>query len=407
MANSISSNQNQGPPVSIPNHAVNKPAVNALPTSNRKPSINNDKQPTIPIQSVAPTTIPHPPKSVAVPAPSPDTPKPSIISPLANTYTDPLEHSLASLESDIIKSEPLENMVQLPPAVSNPICNPNINSNPNLNPPIKSEPLEGISTNMVQMAPVVTNPLGNPSINSNPNLNPPVLQSGMGMDMKPSNLGLGNMLSANSMLQGMHGNMEHEMPPMVHSNMNNANIMHSTNNGFNVKHEYEMPSNNNGLSSMGIPMNMSIPSMFDPIPQSVPKKELLLQPKPIEELTENVPNLLMDKKTTPPEHKHAQAFSFKPKQEQNVKNASSWSSLAQASSPQNTSSSGSNSRQQVMDSFKAFQNKAKEKLDREKQRLENLELKRQQKEQAEKERLRVENERRREKEEEDALEKAR
>lgn len=408
MANNISSNQNQGPPVSVPNHAVNKPAVNTLPTSNRKPSISNDKPPTIPIQSVAPTTVPHPPKSVAVPAPSPDTPKPAVISPLTSTYTDPLEHSLASLESDIIKSEPLENMVQLPPVVTNPMCNPNINSNPNLIPPIKNEPLEGISTNMVQMTPVVTNPLGNPNVNSAPNLNPPVLQSGMGMDMKPSNLGLGNMLSSNSILQGMHGNMEHDIPQMVHSNMNNVNIIHSANNGFNVKHEYDMPSNNNGLSSMGIPMNMSIPSMFDPIPQPVAKKEQpLLHPKPIEELTENVPNLLMDKKTTPPEHKHSQSFGFKPKQEQNVKNASSWSSLAQASSPQNTSSSGSNSRQQVMDSFKAFQNKAKEKLDREKQRLENLELKRQQKEQAERERLRVENERRREKEEEDALEKAR
>lgn len=405
MANNITSNQNQGPPVSIPNHAVNKPTVNTLPTSNRKSSINNDKQPTIPIQqqSVAPTTIPHPPKSVAVPAPSPDTPKPAVISPLASTYTDPLEHSLASLESDIIKSEPLENTVHLPP-----------NNNPirNQNPPHKTEPLDDISTNMVQMPPMVTNPLGNPNVNSNPNLNPPILQSGMGMDIKPPNLGsggLGNMLSTNSMLQGMHANMEHDnMQQMMHSNMNNTNIIHPTNNGFNIKHEYDMPSNNNGLSSMGIPMNMSIPSMFDPLPQPVIKKEQpLLQPKPIEELTENVPNLLMDKKPTPPEHKHSQSFNFKSKQEQNVKNASSWSSLAQASSPQNTSSSGTNSRQQVMDSFKAFQNKAKEKMDREKQRLENLELKRQQKEQAEKERLRVENERRREKEEEDALEKAR
>lgn len=402
MANNITSNQNQGPPVSIPNHALSKPAVNTLPTSNRKPSINNDKQPTIPIQSVAPTTIPHPPKSVAVPAPSPDTPKPVVISPLTSTYTDPLEHSLASLESDIIKNEPLDSVVQLPPTVSNPVSNPN--------PPVKNEPLDGISTNMVQMTPVIANPLGNPNVTSNPNLNPPILQSGMGMDIKPPNLGLGNMLSTNSMLhQGMHGNMEHDtIQQMVHANVNNTNIIHPTNNGFNAKHEFDISSNNNGLSSMGIPMNMSIPSMFDPLPVPILKKEQpLLQPKPIEELTEGVPNLLMDKKPTPPEHKHSQQFSFKSKQEQNVKNASSWSSLAQANSPQNTSSSGTNSRQQVMDSFKAFQNKAKEKLDREKQRLENLELKRQQKEQAERERLRVENERRREKEEEDALEKAR
>lgn len=264
---------------------------------------------------------------------------------------------------------------------------------------------------MVQMP---SNPMVNPIVNSNPNLNPPILQS---MDIKPTNLGLGNMLQTNA----MHASMEYDnLQQMVHQNMNNTNIIHPTNNGFNIKHEYDLPSNNNGLTAMGIPMNMTIPSMFDPIPQPIPKKDHqqqpLLQPKPIEELTENVvPNLLMDKKPTPPggggggEHKHSQSFGFKPKQtaEQNVKNASSWSSLAQANSPQNTSSSGTNSRQTVMDSFKAFQNKAKEKLDREKQRLEHLEMKRQQKEQAEKERLRVENERRKEKEEEDALEKAR
>lgn len=459
MVNNIAGNQNQGPPVSIPNHAVNKPTVNTLPTSNRKPpSVSNDKQPTIPIQSVAP--IPQPPKSVAVPAPSPDTPEPAVISPLTSTYTDPLEHSLASLES-----EPLESMVQLAPSTvtNNPMCNPNTNPN-NLNhPAIKNEPLETISANST-VGQSVTNP-----INSNPNLNPPLLQSGVGgMDMKLTHhlvSGLGNMLTtANPVqMQGLHGSMDQMVN--VNSAAVTTNIMHAANNGFNVKHEYDgMPTNNNGLTAMGIPMNISVPSMFDPIPQPHVKKEHL-QSKPIEDITTE----MLDKKIPPPtttvapvEHQKSQSFvsisSYKPKQEQNVKNASSWSSLAQAASPQNAQSGGtiggqgsggaasggggssggggagggggggaggggsggggsggggsgggggSNSRQQVMDSFKAFQNKAKEKLDREKQRLENLELKRQQKEQAEKERLRVENERRREREEEDALEKAR
>lgn len=362
----------QAPSVSLANHVANKPAGNVLPTANRKPSIINDKQHSIPVQSVAPTTIPQPPKLVAAPAPSPDKPKPNIITSLTGTYTDPLEQSLASLEHDIIKNEPLDST---------------------------------IANSLVQIPPVMSNPMINPNINSNPNLNPPILQSGMGMDVKPS-LGLGNMLSTNSLLHGMHGNIEHDMQSVMHPNTTVSNVMHTTNNGFNVKHDYDMTANNNGLSSLGIPMNMSIPSMFDPLPQQIPKKEPLLHPKPIEELTDSVP-ILMDKKTTPPDQKHAQSFTFKTKQEQNVKNASSWSSLAQANSPQNTAAGGSNSRQTVMDSFKAFQNKAKEKADREKQRLENLELKRQQKEQAEKERLRVENERRREKEEEDALEKAR
>lgn len=345
-----------------------------LPVSNRKPSISSDnKQQSIPIQSVAPATIPQPPKSVAVPAPSPDKPKPNVISPLSSTFTDPLEQSLASLEHDIIKSEPIENNI----------------------------PIIGLRERVDLM-----HPLHNP--NTNPNLNVPLLQSSMGMEDKAPHLAPG-MLLPNSLFHEMHETMEHEMPPVMQQNA--TNMMHATNNGFNMKHEYDMTTNNNGLSSMGIPMSMSISSMFDPLPQQQqpPKKEPMLYPKPIEELTDPVPNLLMDKKMTPPEQKHSQSFTFKTKQEQNVKNASSWSSLAQASSPQNSSASGSSSKrpQQVMDSFKAFQNKAKEKADREKQRLENLELKRQQKEQAEKERLRVENERRREREEEDALEKAR
>lgn len=48
--------------------------------------------------------------------------------------------------------------------------------------------------------------------------------------------------------------------------------------------------------------------------------------------------------------------------EQNVKNASSWSSLAQASSPQ--SAAGSSMKSAARDSFQAFKKQAKEKQDR-------------------------------------------
>ena len=48
--------------------------------------------------------------------------------------------------------------------------------------------------------------------------------------------------------------------------------------------------------------------------------------------------------------------------EQNVKNASSWSSLAQASSPQ--SAAGSSLKSAAQDSFQAFKKQAKEKQDR-------------------------------------------
>lgn len=379
---------NQAPPANVANNVVPKP-TNALPSSTRRLStVANDKPPSVTIQPTVPTTIVSSAKPVPVTNPPPDK-KPLVLSPLSSTYIDPLEQSLANLEHDII---------------------------------IKNEqPLDNINPGIPQIHPVLNNPIANTNMNPNPNLNPPpMLQPSIAMDIKPPPNLVNNMMPVNSIIHGMHASLDHDIP-LLPPNTTASNMMHSTNNGFALKHEYEINTNNNGLSSMGgIPMNMSIPSMFDPLPQinnlPIKKEQPLIQPKPIEELTEPIPNInVTDKKTTPPEQRHSQSVSFKPKQEQNIKNASSWSSLAQSSnSPQNptpvsgnTTSSASNTRQQVMDSFKAFQKQAKEKADREKQRLESLELKRQQKEQAEKERLRVENERRREKEEEDALEKAR
>lgn len=401
------------PPVSIPhNNAINK-SNPSIATSNRKPSqhILPEKPSSVSIQPVIPTTIVQQAvKPVPVPTPPPEK-KPDILLSLTSTYTDPLEQSLANLEHDVIKTEPLPNinagMNQIP------ILLPNTNSNPNLN--------------------------INPIINPNPLNTLPILQPAVSLEIKPPIMMSNNVMPVNSLMHAIHGSLEHDLSILPPNTNITSNLIHTTNNGFALKHEYEMTSNNNGMATMaGITMNMNIPSLFDPLPQinnvTIKKEpqqpqqqqhpqqqqiphQPLLHPKPIEELTEPIPQIsLAEKKLTPPDQK-SQSFNFKPKAEQNIKNASSWSSLAQSSnSPQNPTaavgnvsavSTVSNSRQQVMDSFKAFQKQAKEKADREKQRLENLELKRQQKEQAEKERLRVENEKRREKEEEDALEKAR
>ncbi|KAI4457991.1 c-terminal domain of bromodomain protein 4 [Holotrichia oblita] len=381
-ANTVTSSQAQ-PNASVPNHVANKSNTTTNPpVTNRKSSITTEKPNSS--MPVAPTAVPQAPKPVALLTPSPDKPKPNVITPIS-TYTDPLEQSLARLEHEIIKNESMES----------------------------------ISTGMVQVPSIHNNTVGNPNMNCNPNPNPPVLQqSNMVMDIKPPLMA--DVIPANSMIHGIHP-IENEIPSVT-ANPTSTNMIHSNNNGFGLKHEYDINTNNNGISSVGYPMNMSIQSMFDPIPPHVnntppvKKESLHIQPKPIEDLTEpivpcNATTTITEKKLTPPDLKHSQNYNKQKQQQQhdsNVKNASSWSCLAQPSPPQNNSSaSNSNSKQQVMDSFKVFQNKAKEKADREKQRLENLELKRQQKEQAEKERLRVENEKRREKEEEDALEKAR
>lgn len=376
---------NQVPPTVVTNNVVNKPTV--MPAMNKKTTNNApEKTTSVPLQPVIPTAK-VPPILEPLPEPIIEKKPPIILSPLPSTYTDPLEQSLANLEHD--KNEPLNNLNSSGISQIPPILNNSINTNPNPHP--------------------------NPILNSRP-----ILQPALPVEHKPLVSMANNLMPVNSMMHGMHASLEHDLS-LLPPSLNAANIIHPTNNGFALKHEFELNTNNNGLSTTGgIPMNMSIPSMFDPLPQinniPIKKEQPLIQPKPIEELTEPICHTIInEKKPTPPEQKHSQNFNFKQKTEQNIKNASSWSSLAQTSnSPQNpvpvgsnTVNTASNTRQHVMDSFKAFQKQAKEKADREKQRLESIELKRQQKEQAEKERLRLENEKRREKEEEDALEKAR
>ncbi|XP_074029140.1 bromodomain-containing protein 3 isoform X4 [Leptinotarsa decemlineata] len=245
----------------------------------------------------------------------------------------------------------------------------------------------------------------NPSV-GNSNTTPSTLS----MDLKAP-VTLSNMLPTNPMIHhGMNTPIEPELPGLMHPHNAQPNVMHMQNNGFGIKHEFEVGTNNNGISSIGLPIELSISSMFDPLPQHMNNQINKSEPSQIktEDRLDTTGGLLNDKKLPLNQKPLSQTFGgFKTeKHEHNVKNASSWSSLAKGKSPQNNVPGGS-SKQQVMDSFKAFQNKAKEKADREKQRLENLELKRQQREQAERERLRAENERRREREEEDALEKAR
>ncbi|XP_045467510.1 bromodomain-containing protein 3-like isoform X2 [Harmonia axyridis] len=362
------------PPQSIENSSV--PPTNMLNQTNGKPSdigihrnqqqVQNDKPPVtavtnVPIQNTMLTAAPQGPKTVPMPTPSPDKPK-MALDPMPNTYTDPLEQSLASLEHDIIAG---------------------------------NQPTASMAAGIAQMPPSLSNPMMKPNIPQVPN--PPMLQQ---QQMEPKQLqAMSNALYPMSQLHDPHH--QSDLPPtsMIHPITTQSNMMHASNNGYGMKHDY-MQTNNNGMASMG----MVMPSMFDPLPQpnSMPhKKEQQDQMKHEDYVNAMSAQMAADKK---PMELKAPVYgqSFKAKQDQNIKNASSWCSLGKVNSPQNAAG---NSKQQsaVIDSFKAFQNKAKEKQ----QRLENLELKKQQKEQAERERQRAELERRKEREEEDALEKAR
>ncbi|KAK6641640.1 hypothetical protein RUM44_013355 [Polyplax serrata] len=144
-----------------------------------------------------------------------------------------------------------------------------------------------------------------------------------------------------------------------------------------------------------------VPSVFDPVPGIKEEKPVVVPQHTA--VTEEV-------KPSPanPSSNFASAFKTKPpNMADNLKNASSWSSLAQASSPHNALGGTASNMKNAMDSFQAFKKQAKEKADRQRALIEQQEIRRLQKEQAEKERIRIENERRREREEEEALEKAR
>ncbi|EZA59817.1 Bromodomain testis-specific protein [Ooceraea biroi] len=287
------------------------------------------------------------------------------------------------------------------------------------------------------------------------------------LNMANLNMNLPQGLAAHMSMHNQLENMINTTAPLTNiQNSHNVTMSQQHSNGFpNAKRSNSPPNmlNNNGIPGLNMGMNMGgMSSIFDPLPiVSMPmqisqlpiKKEekplQISQPqlaqKPMdgafftEMNTLAMPpmgnhassQLVPEKKMTPPDAKtpaanFASAFKNKvlsttwsdPKYwykmsgkdsntvEQNVKNASSWCSLAQASSPQ-SAAAGSSMKSAARDSFQAFKKQAKEKQDRQRALMEQQEMRRQQKEQAERERLRQENERRREREEEDALDKVR
>ncbi|XP_025990281.1 bromodomain-containing protein 4 isoform X7 [Solenopsis invicta] len=297
--------------------------------------------------------------------------------------------------------------------------------------------------------------------NNNTNLSLPDVKS---VSMMPtSNLNLGNINVTNlnmNLSQGLaaHMSMHNQLENMINTTASLTNIQNSHNVTMSQQHSNGFPNtkrgnspnmlNNNGIPGLNMGMNMgTMSSIFDPLPivtmpmqisqialkkeekppfREIPISQPQLTQKPMdagaffaEMNTLGIPpmgnhtsaQLMPEKKMTPPDSKNSAsnfASAFKNKTvEQNVKNASSWSSLAQASSPQ-SAAAGSSMKSAARDSFQAFKKQAKEKQDRQRALMEQQEMRRQQKEQAERERLmRQENERRREREEEDALDKVR
>ncbi|KAH0563875.1 hypothetical protein KQX54_007699 [Cotesia glomerata] len=445
-------------------HGGNQPAVGGVATVTESQGMAISSHTSMPAQPSRPTALataapmkkkttpppstpsnpPTPSVSVPTPPPSvtPTNANASITSPMISQATTiasyPIMSTISAINDTTINQPDL--MQPFNPLGSITTTQPSIEMN------LSSMKKETTHASMVQNIhqPVSTN---NTNANlmtnfkSSVNMMPTNMQSNL-----LNNIGMGNMnlnLQQNLGPALLQNQLENMMNTTQLNNIQNAHNMVMNNqqhsNGFsNIKRETS-PSmmNNNGIPNLNMPLGIStVGSIFDPVPPmvSMPMQipQLTVKKDERPQMTQAPPHKPMDagaffaemnslgmpvmsnhsnaqilpeKKMTPPDSKNSAAnfaSAFKNKTvEQNVKNASSWSSLAQASSPQ--SAAGSNiKRDSSRDSFLSFKKQAKEKQDRQRALLEQQEIRRQQKEQ---ERLRQESERKREREDEDALEK--
>ncbi|XP_026479099.1 homeotic protein female sterile-like isoform X2 [Ctenocephalides felis] len=209
----------------------------------------------------------------------------------------------------------------------------------------------------------------------------------------------GNMHNVMADMAG-HNSVMHSLDMEITQNIpaikQDSYMIGSSNNGFGMmKTDMDMQMSNgmnmmnvNNMNNINMHNSMPPTSLFDQLPMTtqqqhmmarqqhlpisnhnIMKKEekVILTPKPIEDLMgvpNNINSMSHEKKQTPPEQKNSVTNfvqAFKPKQEQNVKNASSWSSIglsqSQSNSPQNSQGSKPKTHS---DTFLAFKNKAKD-----------------------------------------------
>jgi bromodomain-containing protein 4 len=240
-----------------------------------------------------------------------------------STFVDPLEHSLASLEQ------------------------PQMNNSQKGNPQDMNAMLLDLQKQHMLM-----------NLNHMP---------GMNQTIGPNGFGGGDFNGANGVnnLMNMLG-----MPQMDPQSLSFLNQQIKPGRGF---PEAWPPGNN--------PMMQSIAAQQQVQQQQQQQKQekIMLTPKPIEELLMN-PNDKSKGSLAPPAFTQA----FTTKYEPNLKNASSWSQLAAAGSPQNTSATttvAAPSKAKVSsDTFQEYRTKAKEQAQRQKQEQEKMKKQKEQQE---------------------------
>ncbi|KAL5276095.1 BRD4 family protein [Megaselia abdita] len=340
---------------------------------------------------------------------------------------DPVEHSLASLEQSIIGNPTgvlpglTSNILNLP--IPMQFDNNRNDNNPNkqdlemvdnhqffmqnLNNNSDNNQRSSLSNNQSRPVPLLTTSHGIHNTNNSFNqmeLNGPNLLESFHQQQHHTNND--NLISASGLNNIFDSNMTTIAPTMTSSSsstkdvMKNSSMQHHQQQHPGGKHQSQTMSSmqsNIPLASPAIMTSMhsnnSQQSKKDdsnpppPLPptsssqqQPPPQQQLLI--KPIETMMPSPPDR---HRNSPPSDMKSFNFSqsMKHQGDPNLKNASSWSSLAAiANSPQNTPITAK-SKPSSMDSFQQFKFKAKEKADR-MRALEEQELKRSQKEAAEK-----------------------
>jgi bromodomain-containing protein 4 len=257
-----------------------------------------------------------------------------------NSFDDPLEQSLASMEQ---------------PQMNN---NSQKNNSQDMNAMLMDLHKQQMLLNLNHMAA--------------PNMNQGIGPNGFGGDFNGAN-GVNNLMN---MLV---------MPQMDPQGLSFLNPQMKPNRGF---PEAWQPANNPMMQSLAAQQQQQQQIQQQQQQQhhhhQQKQEKIMLTPKPIEELLMN-PNDKSKGLGAPPAFSQA----FNTKYEQNLKNASSWSQLAAAGSPQNPGNASSSSSSSAVassktkvpsDTFQEYRTKAKEQAQRQKQEQEKIKKQKEQQE---------------------------
>lgn len=298
------------------------------------------------------------------------------------------QHSLLNSGQPMNVPNPNGNGMQVPPIVSTPSLIQQQLTNNNTNPMQAKHQGYGMNTVYVDPVDISLASLEQPPMNNISQKNAPQ-DMNLFMDLHKQQQMLMNQLTAPHMGNGFApdfngGNGVNNLMSMLAlpTNLDAASLfqMNKMQGGRFPEQVWNNPAmaNNQMMQQISAQQQMQAQQqsqMVHPPQQAHPQQSSkpMLTPKPIEEL-------LMHPNDKSKSHVGGPGPNFNNKYEQNLKNASSWSQLAAAGSPQNPGASISSKSKVPSDTFQEFKTKAKEQAQRQKQEQEKMKKQKEQQE---------------------------